>query len=104
MEDMLAQMRTRRGHVGVLIERGNLEAVYVPAFQVKDIAVALEAHLAHLPAAKRDVAGSALERVVRTAWLLDAFGDTGNRQQVLAAYATFSTAVNDVLTAFGEGP
>ena len=103
MDEMLAQMSTRVGHVAELIERGNFEAVYVPAFQAKDLAVALEPHLAHLAAAQREAAGPALERVVRTAWLLDAFGDVGNRQQVAAAYAAFSAAVHDVLAAF-EGP
>jgi hypothetical protein len=100
MDGMLAEMRRRAGHVAELIERGDLEAVYVPAFQVKDIAVALEPHLAHLTPAQRDAAGPALERVVRTAWLLDAFGDVGNRQQVASAFAAFSAAVADVVSAF----
>ena len=104
MEEMLAQMRRRTGHVGELIERGDFAAVYVPAFQVKDLAVALEPHLAHLAPAKRETAGPALEMVVRTAWLLDAFGDVGNRQQVADAYAAFSAAVTDVLGAFEAQP
>jgi hypothetical protein len=104
MEGMLDQMRARLRHVGELIERGDFDAVYVPAFQVKDIAVALEPHLAHLAAAKREAAGPALERVVRHAWLLDAFGDVGNRQQVTDAYAAFTAAVEEVLTAFEAQP
>jgi hypothetical protein len=104
MEEMLAQLRARMGHVGELIEAGNLEAVYVPAFQAKDLAVALEPHLAHLAPPKRESAGPALERVVRTAWLLDAFGDVGNRQQLTEAYAAFTAAVTDVLAAFEYGP
>jgi hypothetical protein len=91
-------------HVGELIQAGNLEAVYVPAFQAKDLAVALEPHLAHLGPVKREAAGPALERVVRTAWLLDAFGDVGNRQRLTEAYAEFTTAVTEVLAAFEEGP
>jgi hypothetical protein len=104
MEGMLDQMRARLRHVGELIERGDFDAVYVPAFQVKDIAVALEPHLAHLAQAKREAAGPALERVVRHAWLLDAFGDVGNRQQVTDAYAAFTAAVEEVLTAFDAQP
>jgi hypothetical protein len=101
MDEMLRQMRERLRHVDELIARGNFEAVYVPAFHAKDIAVALEPHLAHLAPEQRDAAGPALERVVRTAWLLDAFGDVGNRQQLVAARAAFADAVTEVLAAFG---
>ncbi len=43
-----------------------------------------------------------LSRVVRTAWLLDAAGDVGNRGQIEAVYAAFKAAVADALAAFGE--
>jgi len=43
----------------------------------------------------------ALQRLVRYAWLLDSFGDLGNRQQVEDAYAAFARAVADVSSAFG---
>ena len=39
----------RDGHVRTLIEQGNFTAVWVPAFHAKDLAIALEPHLAHLP-------------------------------------------------------
>jgi hypothetical protein len=45
-----------------------------------------------------------LQRLVRFAWLLDAFGDLGNRQQVEDAYAAFARAVADVASAFGGAP
>ena len=34
--------------------------------------------------------------LVRTAYLLDAFGDLGNKQQIVDAYKQFSAAVNDI--------
>jgi hypothetical protein len=37
---------------------------------------------------------------VRTAWLLDAFGDVGNRQQIVDAYVIFGAAVDEVISAF----
>ena len=49
--------------------------------QAKDLAIALEPHLAHLQAGKRDAGEPALARVVRGAWLLDAAGDIGNRSR-----------------------
>jgi hypothetical protein len=100
MSGMLEQLGVRTKQVGDLIARGDFGAVWVPAFQAKDIAVALEPHLAHLSPDKRDAGEPALTRVVRTAWLLDAAGDTGNRAQIEAVYASFKAAVADALAAF----
>jgi hypothetical protein len=102
MSGMLEQLEVREKQVGELIARGDFAAVWVPAFQAKDIAIALEPHVAHLSPEKRDAGEPALARVVRTAWLLDAAGDVGNRAQIEAVYAAFKTAVADALVAFGE--
>ena len=102
MSGMLEQLEVREKQVGELIARGDFAAVWVPAFQAKDIAIALEPHVAHLSPDKRDAGEPALARVVRTAWLLDAAGDVGNRAQIEAVYAAFKAAVADALAAFGE--
>lgn len=100
MSGIVDQLRTRQRQVGDLIARGDFGAIWVPAFQAKDLAIALEPHLAHLPQGKRDAAEPAINSVVRTAWLLDASGDVGNRQQIESVYAMFSTAVADLAAAF----
>jgi hypothetical protein len=100
MAEILRELRAKEAEVRDLIARGDFAAVWVPAFRAKDLAIALEPHLAHLAAAKRDAGEPALARVVRGAWLLDAAGDVGNRQQVEAAYSTFTAGVNDVMAAF----
>jgi len=103
MNGMIEQMQLRRTQIGELIARGEFGSVWVPAFQVKDLAIALEPHLAHLALDKREAGEPALGRVVRAAWLLDASGDIGNRQQIESAFAAFTSAVNEVSAAFGEG-
>jgi hypothetical protein len=103
MNGMLEQMRERQKEIAGLIERGDFAAVWVPAFQAKDLAIELEPHLAHLTPEKRNAGEPALARVVRAAWLLDASGDVGNRQQIEAVFATFTAAVTDVVAAFGPG-
>jgi hypothetical protein len=100
MGEILDQLRMRDGEVRDLVTRGAFAAVWVPAFQAKDLAIALEPHLQHLSPAKRDAGEPAIRRLVRGAWLLDASGDVGNRQQVEAAYAAFGSAVADVVAAF----
>jgi hypothetical protein len=98
--EIVVQLNTRSDQVGELIRRGDFTAVYVPAFQARDLAIALESHLGELAAAKREAAEPAITRLVRTAWLLDAFGDLGNRQQITDAYAIFTSTVADVVAAF----
>jgi hypothetical protein len=100
--EMLGQLTTRSDQIATLIKRGDFGAVWVPAFAAKDLAVALEAHVASLPAKGRLAAGTTLRDVVRTAWLLDSVGDAGNRQDVERAYAAFTAAVTQTLTAFAE--
>jgi hypothetical protein len=104
MPEMLEQLTTRSRQIGELIARGEFGSVWVPAFQAKDLAVALEPHLGHLPPRAHETGEPALQQVVRLAWLLDAFGDVGNRQQLEAGYAAFASAVADVAAAFGEAP
>ena len=99
--EILALIKTRDGEIRDLIRQGNFAAVWVPAFQAKDLAIALEPHIGHLAPAARDAAEPALQRLVRFAWLLDSFGDLGNRQQVEGAYAAFAGAAADVSKAFG---
>ncbi|HKE88344.1 MAG TPA: heavy metal-binding domain-containing protein [Vicinamibacterales bacterium] len=100
MSGIVDQLKTRQRQVGDLVMRGDFSAVWVPAFQAKDLAIALEPHLAHLSDARRNVAEPAISAVVRTAWLLDAAGDVGNRQQIESAYGLFAAAVADLATAF----
>ena len=102
--EILAQLKARDAEIRDLIRQGNFAAVWVPAFQAKDLAVALEPHIAHLAPAAREAAEPALQRVVRFAWLLDSFGDLGNRQQVEEGYAAFALAIGDVSKVFGGTP
>ena len=100
MAGIVSELQRKDTEVRDLIARGDFAAVWVPAFAAKDLAISLEPHLAHLQTGKRDVGEPALARVVRGAWLLDAAGDVGNRQQIEAAYSTFSAGVADVVAAF----
>jgi hypothetical protein len=99
---ILEQLQLRNRYVRDLIQQGNFAAVWVPAFQARDLAIALEPHLGHLPPDARELGEPALQRVVRVAWLLDAFGDVGNRQQLESGRVEFSAAIAAVVAAFRE--
>jgi heavy metal-binding protein len=98
--EMLAQLKTRTEQIRSFIDRGSFAAIYVPAFQAKDIALALDEHKAELSAERRKVAEPAIARLVRSAYLLDAFGDIGNKQQISEAYAKFVEAANVIHASF----
>jgi hypothetical protein len=98
--EMLVQLRTRTDQIKAFIDRGAFASVYVPAFQAKDVALALDAHKSGLPAERQRVVGPAVNRLVRSAYLLDAFGDLGNKQQITEAYGRFAAAVQDIESAF----
>jgi hypothetical protein len=100
--EMLAQLRTRNEQIKTFIDRGAFASVYVPAFQAKDVALALDAKKAGLPAERQRIVGPAVSKLVRSAYLLDAFGDLGNKQQIADAYVRFAEAVRDIESAFPQ--
>jgi hypothetical protein len=104
MAELLADLGKRRDDVRGLVQKGDFGAIWVPAFQAKDLAVALEPHIGHLPLQARAHAEPALSDVVRTAWQHDAVGDTGNADEVSKAFALFTDAVSRLLSAFSGTP
>jgi hypothetical protein len=101
---MLAQLRERTQQIKAIIDRGSFASIYVPAFQAKDLALALDAHKEELPIDRRKVAEPAIAKLVRSAYLLDAFGDIGNKQQIVEAYDMFVDAAKNIQSAFPPQP
>ncbi len=102
--EMLAQLKTRTDQIRGFIDRGSFASIYVPAFQAKDLALALDAHKQELPAERRRQAEPAIAKLVRSAYLLDAFGDIGNKQQIVEAYDMFLDAAKNIQAAFPAQP
>jgi hypothetical protein len=102
--EMLAQLRTRDEQIRMFIDRGAFASVYVPAFQAKDVALALEQKKIELPPDRQRVVGPAVTEVIKSAYLLDAFGDLGNKQQIVDAYSRFTAAVKQLEGAFPHQP
>jgi hypothetical protein len=102
--EILSQLRTRTDQIRSFIDKGSFASIYVPAFQAKDLALALDAHKDTLPAEKRKIAEPAIAKLVRVAYMLDAFGDLGNKQQITEAYAKFIEAEKDIQASFPAQP
>jgi hypothetical protein len=63
--EIVDAIRAKHAEIGGLVEKGDFAAVWVPAFQAKDLALALEPHLAHLLDDSRAAAEPALFRWCR---------------------------------------
>ena len=61
-------------------------------------------HKGELTPERRKTAEPAIAKLVRSAYLLDAFGDIGNKQQIAEAYSKFVEAANDIQSAFPHQP
>jgi hypothetical protein len=96
VDAIVAQIVERNRRIGELIDRGRLTDVWLPAFEAKELALAMGAHAAEMPTYKRTSLEPAIQRLLRAAWLLDGFGDLGNLAQVIAAYEEFRVAVSGI--------
>ena len=99
---LLAELTAQSRHVESLIGQGAFPQVYLPAMAAKDHALALEAHAAELPEERRPRAAAAVKRVVLAAWLLDLYGDLGNRSKLVDAYHSLASAVADLTAAYAS--
>lgn len=100
--DIVTLLSARNEEIASLIRRGDFPLVWIPAFQAKELALALAPRLEPLALEKRQAAEPALHELVRTAWLLDAYADVGNRRQIETAYATFTAALNNLVASVRE--
>ena len=90
--------------IGDLVKKGAFGEVWVPAFQAKDLALALDVQTPQLPPDRRLPARSAIERLIRASWALDAAGDTGNRAEVEDGYRGLADASREIERLFGAVP
>jgi hypothetical protein len=96
IEEVAAELSSSNRQIKKLIDDGAFADIWVAAFRAKDLALAMDARSAQLPTYKRTTLEPAIKRLVRAAWLLDAVGDIGNRDQITDAYADFGAAVSEI--------
>jgi Heavy metal binding domain len=98
-EAVAAAIVERDRRVKDLLARGAFNELYIPALEAKDLALALEAHLSS--AADPASLGWALKELVRAAWLLDDYGDLGNREKLAIEYERFEEAIEWIASSYG---
>jgi hypothetical protein len=102
--DLAAAIAERHRRVRRLVLEGAFNRIYVPALEAKDLALALESQAAAAPGSDRAAVAWALKELVRSAWLLDDYGDLGNRVLVEDAYRRFEEASTTIASLYGVAP
>ena len=87
---------SRDQQIQELIGRGAFTEIFIPALQGKELALALQDHGAELPEAQRNRMRIAVRQLVRGAYMLDWYGDLGNRNDVGIAYDVFGAAAGQI--------
>lgn len=86
--------------IGELVRQGAFGQIFAPALEAKDLGLALAQHLDGLADDRRAAVRLAIRELVRAAWLLDWYGDLGNREEVAEAYRVFAEAVRQIRHAY----
>jgi len=97
---LVAELNNRSGQIDSLVRDGGLSEVWLPAMGTKTVALVLESHAASLPAAVQQRVHEAVKRVVASAWLIDGYGDLGNKAKIVDAYNSLKSAVSDLKAAY----
>jgi hypothetical protein len=99
-ETIVSEIANRDSDIKKLLKSGLFTEIYIPALQAKELALGLGSHTVNLDADRQVVVTLAVKSLVRSAWLLDWYGDLGNRPLIQEAYSIFATAVIDLQAAY----
>ena len=94
--EIAVEISSRDQQIQDLIARGAFTEIFIPALQAKELALALQRAANDLPSASGNQVRIAVRHLVRSAYLLDWYGDLGNKNNVDNAYAIFGGAVGEI--------
>ncbi|MFQ5790341.1 MAG: heavy metal-binding domain-containing protein, partial [Acidobacteriota bacterium] len=84
----------RNVRIRELTRRGAWAELFIPALEAKDLALALSAK-------EGESVALPVKTIVRAAWLLDLYGDLGNKPNVESAYRLFVRGIQQLRDAYG---
>ncbi len=100
--DIVADIGSRNDEIRSLVAEGGFTEIFIPALQSKELALALHDRAETLPVRERNDVRIAVRSLVRAAWLLDWYGDLGNKQQVSDAYDILNEAVAEITRVYDD--
>ena len=92
----MVEIASRDQIIQDLIARGGFTEIFIPALQAKELALALEARGSEMSEDARNQVRIAVRQLVRAAYMLDLYGDLGNKNDVDTAYNIFGAAVGQL--------
>ena len=101
-EAIVLEIASRDQQIQDMIERGAFTEIFIPALQAKELALALQDHGGTLGEAARNQVRIAVRHLVRAAYLLDWYGDLGNKTDVDSAYGVFGSAVGEISAVYEQ--
>jgi hypothetical protein len=99
---LLAEVAGQTKAVEAAVRDGAFGEIYLSALATKDAALELDAQAGDLPADRHARVSAAVKKIVLSAWLLDLYGDLGDRQKIEEAYQGFAAGVKDLVDAYGK--
>ena len=93
---IVSEIVTRDQEVQELIGSGAYTGLFLPALQAKHLALGLDTHWNQLSMDDRNALMVAVRGVVRGAWLLDLYGDLGNKIEIDKAYRIFGASIGQI--------
>ena len=97
-----AEIVIRDQQIQEMVERGAFTEIFIPALQAKELALALQQRGSDLSSAQNNRIRIAVRHLVRAAYLLDWYGDLGNKNDVDDAYGIFGASVSEIKTVYSE--
>jgi hypothetical protein len=88
-DQIIEEIYRRNEWLERLVRVGGWTELYIPALEAKELALALSA-------SEGDTVALPVKKIVRAAWLLDMYGDVGNRPKVESAFRLFETGVREL--------
>ncbi len=98
--DIVAEIGIRDTTLQELIGEGRFTEIFIPALQAKELGLALMDQSDDLSVRQRNDVRIAVRHLVRAAYLLDWYGDLGNKQQVSGAYDIFGEAAREIVRVY----
>ncbi len=98
--NLLELIQKHDQEIQALIDRGAFTSVWLSAFAAKDAALELEEAAVATPYERRFQVQDAVKDLVAAAWLLDLYGDFGDKLKLTRAYRAFSDAVEALAAAY----
>ncbi len=98
--EIAAEIAVRDQQIRELIGRGAFTEIFIPALQAKELALALQQRGADLPMSANNQVRIAVRHLVHAAYLLDWYGDLGNKNDVDDAYGVFGASVSQIAAVY----